>query len=70
MNNLLLTFHSVPYISAFIAALSAYNYHAHLQLYTDQPLQVFVSVSSDLLPTIKRMAAQQGATKIEDMLNA
>ena len=36
MNNLLLTFHSTPYISAFIAALSAYNYHAHLQLYTDR----------------------------------
>ena len=70
MNNLLLTFHSVPYISAFIAALSAYNYHAHLQLYTDQPLQVFVSAPSDILHTIKRMAAQQGATKIEDIPNA
>ena len=70
MNNILLTFHSLPYISSFIAALSAYNYHVHLQLYTDQPMQVIVSVPTELTYTIKRMAAQQGATKIEDIPNA
>ena len=69
--HILLRFHSIPYISAFIGALSAYNYHAHLELFTDNALEAVISTDDEsFIEPIKHMAAQQGAILIKDMPDA